>query len=156
MIYYETGNGSRYINPMDITLERGYSIEVFAEGLDAPSSILFTEDGHMFISNSGLTNGNPSISELRNGRFEVFREIIQCIEGHYGGWQRIVESPLVGYYYYVIHQHSKDIIPQALIVHICQQVKGASGQCKENLIPSGLQPRRQLSYEFYIQASVRR
>jgi len=74
MIYYETGNGSRYINPMDITLERGYSIEVFAEGLDAPSSILFTEDGHMFISNSGLTNGNPSISELRNGRFEVIAE----------------------------------------------------------------------------------
>lgn len=74
MRYYETGNGSRYLNPADITVERGYSIEVFAEGLNAPASILFTEDGDMLIANSGLTAGIPSVSILRNGGFEVIAE----------------------------------------------------------------------------------
>lgn len=71
MSYYDSSENDRYLNPMDITIENGYTIEVFAEGLDAPSSILFTEDGYLIIANSGYTSGKPDVSILRNGTFEI-------------------------------------------------------------------------------------
>lgn len=64
------GNG-RYLNPDDITIAPGYKIEVFAEGLNSPSSILFTEEGELLIADSGYITGNPSISRLVNGQFEL-------------------------------------------------------------------------------------
>ena len=74
MQYNEISEGSRYINPEDITVERGYSIEVFAEGLDAPNCILFTDNGEMLITNSGYTSGSPSVMILRNGVFETIAD----------------------------------------------------------------------------------
>lgn len=74
MKYYQTDNSGRYINPRDITIENGYSIEVFAEGLDAPGSLAFTDEGDMLITNTGLTSGNASVSILRNGAFELIAD----------------------------------------------------------------------------------
>lgn len=71
-------NGSgRYLNPQDINIERGYAIEVFAEGLDTPTSILFTDDGDMLIASSGYITGNPMVSRLKNGQFEVIADHFQ-------------------------------------------------------------------------------
>lgn len=67
-------NINRYLNPNDITIENGYKIEVFAEGLNTPTSMLFTEEGDLFIANSGYTTGKADISILRNGRFELYAE----------------------------------------------------------------------------------
>lgn len=71
---YQISDSERYVNPGDITIESGYSIEVFAEGLDAPGSILFTDDGELLLTNSGYTTGNASVSILRNGVFEIIAD----------------------------------------------------------------------------------
>lgn len=63
----------RYLNPNDIVIEQGYKIEVFAEGLNFPSSILFTEDGDLLIA-SGYIGGNPAVYRLNNGRFEIIAD----------------------------------------------------------------------------------
>lgn len=63
----------RYLNPNDIVIEHGYKIEVFAEGLSFPSSILFTEDGELLIA-SGYIAGYPTVSRLVNDHFEVIAE----------------------------------------------------------------------------------
>lgn len=64
----------RYLNPNDITVSRGYAIEVFAQGLNSPSSILFSETGEMFIADSGYITGNPAVYRLVNGNFEVIAD----------------------------------------------------------------------------------
>lgn len=63
----------RYLNPNDINIVHGYKIEVFAEGLYFPSSILFNEDGDLLIA-SGYITGNPIVSRLNNGTFEVIAD----------------------------------------------------------------------------------
>lgn len=72
--YNQIDSNKRYLNPNDITIERGYQIEVFAEGLDIPTSMLFTKDGNLLVANSGYTSGIADISILRNGRFELFAD----------------------------------------------------------------------------------
>ncbi len=75
--YTQTDMG-RYLNPNDITLERGYRIEVFADGLNLPTSMQFTQDGDILIANSGYITGKSDISILRNGRSELFAEGFQA------------------------------------------------------------------------------
>ena len=78
----QTDGSNRYLNPADITIDNGYAIEVFAEGLDTPSSILFTDHGDMIIANSGVTSGTPDVLILRNGTFEsIARDFIVPIYG---------------------------------------------------------------------------
>lgn len=67
-------NDTRYINPDSILMEAGYKIEAFAQGIDAPTSILFTETGDLLIANSGYTSEKPSISRYVNGAFEMIAE----------------------------------------------------------------------------------
>lgn len=64
----------RYINPADINIMSGYSIEVFAYGLDSPNNIIFTENGDMLVSESGLMSGNPRILRLAQDHFEVIAQ----------------------------------------------------------------------------------
>lgn len=52
----------------------GYIIDVFAEGLNTPTSILFTEEGELYIADSGYTSGHPTISRLVKDHFELFAE----------------------------------------------------------------------------------
>lgn len=68
------GMFSRYLNPNDINIAAGYKIEVFMEGLNTPSSILFTEDGEMLLADSGYASGNPSIFHLVDGNFEIIAD----------------------------------------------------------------------------------
>lgn len=68
------GITERYLNPADINLISGYSIEVFAYGLDSPISMMFSEEGDMLVAESGLTSGRPRVLKLVNGQFEVLAE----------------------------------------------------------------------------------
>ncbi|MDF2510420.1 MAG: repeat containing protein [Herbinix sp.] len=70
----ENNDSIRYINPNSIIIDAGYKIEAFAEGIDAPTSILFTDDGGLLIANSGYTSEKPSISRYVNGTFEVIAD----------------------------------------------------------------------------------
>jgi glucose/arabinose dehydrogenase len=74
IINQQTESNNRYLNPNDINISAGYKIEVFAEGLNSPSSILFTDDGEMLIADSGYVTGNPSVSHLVNNQFEILAE----------------------------------------------------------------------------------
>jgi len=64
----------RYLNPSDIDISEEYTIEVFAQDLDSPISMLFTESGDMVVAESGLTSGNPRVLRLINDRFVVIAE----------------------------------------------------------------------------------
>jgi glucose/arabinose dehydrogenase len=79
----------RNLNPMDINLPIGYRTEVFATGLDAPSCMVFTEDGELIIAESGLITGEARVLRMRNGLFEVvaddFRAPITGLHYHNGG-----------------------------------------------------------------------
>ncbi len=68
------GAGERYLNPRDIILPRGYSIEVFAQGIDAPSCFTFYKETDMLIAESGFFSGKADILRLSNGKFDVFAE----------------------------------------------------------------------------------
>lgn len=65
---------TRYLNPSAINVSAGYAIEVFAQELDSPISMLFDEGGNMIIAESGLTSGNPRVLRLINGNFEVIAD----------------------------------------------------------------------------------
>lgn len=68
------GSNGRYLNPDDINIAPGYQIEVFAEGLNTPNSILFTDDGELLIADSGYITGKPSVSRLVNDHFELLAD----------------------------------------------------------------------------------
>lgn len=64
----------RFLDPSDIYIVRGYGIEVFLSNLNAPSSMIFDEDGNIFIADSGLATGNPRILKMVDGQFETIAE----------------------------------------------------------------------------------
>ncbi len=64
----------RYLNPNDINLPPGYTVEVFAQGLDAPSCMVFNEQGDILIGESGYISKKPSVLRLREGSFEVIAD----------------------------------------------------------------------------------
>ncbi len=61
----------RNLNPADIYLPAGYRIEVFANGLNAPSCMLFTENGEILFAESGFISGNARVLRLRDNRYEI-------------------------------------------------------------------------------------
>lgn len=68
-------NGTdRYINSADITLPPGYRIEVFAQGLNAPGPIIFTEEGDLLIAETGYTGGIPKIVRISDGQLSTVAE----------------------------------------------------------------------------------
>lgn len=64
----------RNTNPKDISLPPGYRIDVFAYGLDSPVGMVFSEDGDLYIADSGITSGNPKVLRLFNNRYEIIAE----------------------------------------------------------------------------------
>lgn len=64
----------RHLDPTDIYILRGYGIEVFINNLDAPSSMVFDEDGNILISDSGKATGEPRILKSVNGQLETIAE----------------------------------------------------------------------------------
>lgn len=65
----------RYLDPGVINLPKGYQVEVFAYGLDAPSCMAFNEDGDLYVAESGYISKKPVILRLRENQFE------SCAEG---------------------------------------------------------------------------
>lgn len=61
----------RYLDPNDIILPVGYRIEIFISGLDEPSSMTFTQDGDLYIAESGYRSGNSRILRVHDSRVEV-------------------------------------------------------------------------------------
>lgn len=64
----------RTLNPSDIYIIKGYKIDVYAEGLNAPIGMVFNEEGEILLAESGLADGNPRILRYRNKKFEVIAE----------------------------------------------------------------------------------
>jgi glucose/arabinose dehydrogenase len=64
----------RYLNPSDIYITAGYHIEVFLKDLNSPIGIVFTEDGHLLIADSGLATGIPRVLRLIDNRLELIAE----------------------------------------------------------------------------------
>lgn len=61
----------RELDPNRISVPVGYQIEVFAQGLNAPIGMVFTDAGDMLIGDSGIGTLNPRVMRISNGRIEV-------------------------------------------------------------------------------------
>lgn len=67
----------RYVNPADVYLVSGYQLEVFAQELNSPVSMIFTDEDDLLVAESGVTSGNPRVLKLVNDHFEVLVEKFQ-------------------------------------------------------------------------------
>ncbi|WP_312444198.1 PQQ-dependent sugar dehydrogenase [Lacrimispora sp.] len=64
----------RKLDPNRISVPIGYQIEIFAQGLNAPIGMVFTEKGDMLIADSGLATMNPQVIRISNEGMEVVAE----------------------------------------------------------------------------------
>ncbi|MFA9423716.1 MAG: sorbosone dehydrogenase family protein [Sedimentibacter sp.] len=64
----------RYVNPLDIYLLPGYTIEVFAQGLNGPVSMVFDENGDIIVGESGEIDGNARVMRLTKDGYEIVAE----------------------------------------------------------------------------------
>lgn len=65
---------TRNVDPSDINIANGYSIDVLVKGLDSPVGMLFTEEGDLIVAESGLTYGNARVIKLVDGEIEVIAD----------------------------------------------------------------------------------
>lgn len=65
---------TRSLNPSDISVPAGFHVEVFAQGLDTPISLIFTENGEMLVADAGVIDGNGKVLRYQNGQFEVIAD----------------------------------------------------------------------------------
>lgn len=61
----------RELDPNRISVPRGYQAEVFAQGLNAPIGIVFTENGDMLIAESGMATMYPRVLRISNGKIDT-------------------------------------------------------------------------------------
>ncbi|MBS4218740.1 PQQ-dependent sugar dehydrogenase [Bacillus sp. FJAT-49711] len=64
----------RHVNPNDIALPAGYTIEVFAKDLTTPINITFTDDGVMLVGDAGILSGSGKVLKLTENGFHVIAE----------------------------------------------------------------------------------
>jgi hypothetical protein len=64
----------RELDPNRISVPAGYQIDVFAQGLNAPIGMVFTETGDMLIADSGLATMNPQVLRMSIRGIEVVAE----------------------------------------------------------------------------------
>lgn len=64
----------RKINPKDIQLPKGYSIEVFASGLTAPVSLITAANGDMYLADSGAGDKNGKVYKYSGKHFELIAD----------------------------------------------------------------------------------
>ncbi len=69
-----TGNYERKLDPSDIYIVKGYRIEAYLYGFNAPSGIVFDEGGNLLIAESGFASGNPRILKFTDNKYEVIAE----------------------------------------------------------------------------------
>ena len=65
---------NRRVDPSDIQVPPGYHVEVVAQGIDTPITIVFDEMGAMLIADSGFLSGKPKVLRLANGHIEIVAE----------------------------------------------------------------------------------
>jgi hypothetical protein len=65
---------ARKLNSADISLPAGFHIDVFAQGLNSPISILFTDKGDMLIGDAGVIDGNGKVLRLNGDHFEMIAQ----------------------------------------------------------------------------------
>ncbi|MDF2543186.1 MAG: repeat containing protein [Herbinix sp.] len=63
-------SGRRFI-ASDIYVPEGYRIELFASGLNAPISMVFTEEGDLLIAESGILTDDPRILRLSSSGYDI-------------------------------------------------------------------------------------
>lgn len=68
------GNHKRKINPGDIRLPKGYSIEVFSAGLNAPINMIFTPNNEIYLADAGVVDGNGKVLKYVNNTFQVIAD----------------------------------------------------------------------------------
>lgn len=61
----------RRLNPSDIKLPPSYKIEIFAQELNTPINLIFTEKGEALIADSGIISGSGKVLLLTNNGFQV-------------------------------------------------------------------------------------
>ncbi|MEQ8199224.1 MAG: hypothetical protein ABRQ27_14695 [Clostridiaceae bacterium] len=59
------------LNPSEISLPQGFKIDIFAQGLDSPVSMVFTDKGDMLVGDAGIVSGNPKVMKLTSSGFQV-------------------------------------------------------------------------------------
>lgn len=64
----------RNINPMDINMPSGYQLEIFMAGLDSPIGMVFSEQGDLYIAESGINTGNAKIIRFSRGQVETIAQ----------------------------------------------------------------------------------
>lgn len=67
-------NYMRNIDPMDIKVPAGYRVDVFAQGLDTPISMLFTDKGDILVADSGVISGNGKVLQLTHDGYKIIAE----------------------------------------------------------------------------------
>ncbi len=73
--YDQTQNDiTRIIRPSDINLMPDYHIEVFAVGLNVPVGMVFTDDGGLYVAESGVDSKQPRVLLISNGNISVAAE----------------------------------------------------------------------------------
>ncbi len=71
---YQVSYAQRELDPSRISVPMNYQIEAYAQGLNAPIGMVFTENGDMLIADSGLATMNPQVIRISNGSMEVVAE----------------------------------------------------------------------------------
>lgn len=73
-IYNQTGTDEYILDPEDIYVPPEYRIEVYMQGLDMPSDMLFINDNELLIAESGYLSANPRVLRVIDGLSEVLAE----------------------------------------------------------------------------------
>lgn len=69
-----SGKYKREIDPQDIKVPDGYKVDVFAQGLNTPISMLFTGNGDVLVADSGVLSGSGKLLRLTHCGFEIIAE----------------------------------------------------------------------------------
>ncbi len=72
--YNQNYEAIRNVDPEAIRIPPGYRVDIFTVGLDVPIDMVFSEDGVLFVADSGVASGNPKILRLANGYYEIIAE----------------------------------------------------------------------------------
>lgn len=68
------GRYERKLNPSDIRLPLGFHIDVFAQGLDTPINMIFTDNGELLVADAGVIDGNGKVLCLSDNQFGIIAE----------------------------------------------------------------------------------
>ncbi|WAH37851.1 PQQ-dependent sugar dehydrogenase [Alicyclobacillus dauci] len=64
----------RKINADDIVVPPGYIIEPAYTQVNVPTAVAFSEDGTVFLTDAGMTDGNGKVLVLRDGKFDILAQ----------------------------------------------------------------------------------